>query len=154
MFQGSNIQGISNLKKGLNLDFSSRESSKVTKAKEDDNEKVYEINRFKNQLDNSKNIDLNRSFDSSCKINNDLRKLNNIINNNNKKINKETNITKNTIQNNQSISQIDLTTKKESPSNQSIKANNSINENKNDKVVINVSIIDKKDSLDKTIFND
>jgi len=150
MFQGSNIQGISNLKKGLNLDFSSRESSKVTKAKEDDNEKVYEINRFKNQLDNSKNIDLNRSFDSSCKINNDLRKLNNIINNNSKKINKETNITKNTIQNNQSISQIDLTTKKESPSNQSIKANNSINENKNDKVVINVSIIDKKDSLDKT----
>ncbi len=122
----------------------------MTKAKEDDNEKIYEINRFKNQLDNSKNIDLNRSFDSSCKINNDLRKLNNIINNNNKKINKETNITKNTIQNNQSISQIDLINKKESLSNQSIKANNSINDNKNDKVVINVSIIDKKDSLDKT----
>ena len=111
---------------------------------------MYEINRFKNQLDNSKNIDLNRSFDSSCKINNDLRKLNNIINNNNKKINKETNITKNTIQNNQSMSQMDLTTKKDSPSNQSNKGNNSIDESKNDKIFINVSIIEKKASLDKT----
>ena len=60
---------------------------------EEDCNNFYEVNRFENQI-NRNNIDINRSFDSSCKINNDLRKLNSIINNSSPFVNKETDISK------------------------------------------------------------
>lgn len=55
-------------------------------------------------MDSSRNLDLNRSFDSTSKINNDLKRLNTIINNTVKVVHNEMNFTKNTIVYNHSSS--------------------------------------------------
>ena len=139
----------------LNYYDNNKSQSRFIEEDQDSN-KFIEKNNFLHHLDKSKLVDFNQSFESSRKINNDLKKLNYIINDNAQFINIDTNITKNTINN---ISNSNNIIEKESPQNLSIGLDLSKNFNmlkdKLDEKSIN-SKINKNDSnvepiVDKTV---